>query len=481
MQERIETALKRAAEVANLEMQRESVELSLDRLQEIHDHTALLEDELEFLDLEIAGVVDVPRKLNDLIAVRGKITAQMDIHRSLCAPVHRLFPELLSEIFVYATKSASKTWASKTSQLAVACKLASIIAVWRRVAHGTPLLWPCLLADDEHQWNTYLERIITLTGSLPLVAHCLSTRTTELFVTQPAMHARRWRVATLCSPICAIVPAAARVEAPTLEDLTVHGMICDDPEAREVTDYLVLPRLRCLRVFLTNRLGVGQALIFRMPPTLTSFTLTFRATEAVLLHVVNLLHQCASTLENLFVNFGTRIDERGWSIPVFMPALKTLTLYQDGCLLLECINAPAIEQLTIEIAPMFFVESLTIFLERNDSSVSHLIYVCIAIVPELDEDDTEMLVRCLGRLERLEELHFTDTTIPLDLVRSLICYESVQPALPKLRVLSLDSLPTPEHEAALRDVYASRRWNRCICGMDIAILEDPDEVIAANA
>ena len=71
--------------------------------------------------------------------------------------------------------------------------------------------------------------------------------------------------------------------------------------------------------------------------------------------------------------------------------------------------------------------------------------------------------------------------IPLDLVRYLILCENTQPALPKLRILSMESLPTPEHKAALRDVYGSRRWSRYICGTDTAILlGDPDEATVAE-
>ncbi|KAL1690540.1 hypothetical protein GGG16DRAFT_114010 [Schizophyllum commune] len=438
MLERIDTALKRAAEVANLDLQRDGLELSPERLQKIRDQTTLLEDELEFLDLEIAGVVDVPRKLNDLVAVRKKITAQMDIHRSLCAPVHRLFPELLSEIFVYATKSASKTWFSHTSQLAMACKLASIIAVWRRVARGTPLLWTFLVAERERQWNTYLDKIIPLTGVRPLIAYCPSTITTELFVTQPAMHARRWRVATLHSPVRAMVPAETRVEASNLEELTVHSSGCAHPADREVMDFLAMPRIRSLRLHLTNQFGVSQALAFRMPTRLTSLMLSVWLPGIISFDVVGLLSQCGSTLQHLFV-------------------------------------------LTLEDPQAFFVELLTRFMDNNNPSTSHLTHLVIVYMPELGDEETQILQQCLGRLYRLEELHITDSPIPLDLVRYLILCENTQPALPKLRILSLESLPTPEHKAALRDVYASRRWSRYICGTDTAILlGDPDEAAVAE-
>ncbi|KAL1756824.1 hypothetical protein FB107DRAFT_210482 [Schizophyllum commune] len=476
MLERIDTALGRAAEVANLELQRDGVELSPERLQKIQEHTALLDDELEFLDLEIAGVVNVPRKLNDLAAVRKKITAQMDIHRSLCAPVHRLFPELLSEIFVYATKSASRAWFSHTSQLAMACKLASIIAVWRRVARGTPLLWTFLVAQRGRQWDTYLDQIIPLTGVRPLIAYCPSTMTTELFVTQPATHARRWRVATLYSPVRAMAPAETRVEASNLEELTVHSSGCAHPADREVMDFLAMPRLRSLRLHLTNQFGVGQALSFRMPTRLTSLMLSVWLPGIISFDVVGLLGQCGSTLQHLFVVLGNHAENIGWSMPLSMPALKSLSLRQDGCILLMYINAPTIKQLTLEDPQAFFVELLTRFMENNNPSTSHLTHLVIIDMPELGAEDTRMLRQCLGRLDRLEELHITHSPIPLDLVRYLILCEDTQPALPNLRTLYLESLPTPEHTAALRSVYASRRWSRYICGTNTAILlGDPDE------
>ncbi|KAL1699603.1 hypothetical protein EV121DRAFT_215921 [Schizophyllum commune] len=476
MLERIDTALKRAAEAANLDLQRDGLELSPERLQKIQDHTTLLEDELELLDLEIAGVVDVPRKLNDLVAVRKKITAQMDIHRSLCAPVHRLFPELLSEIFVYATKSASKTWFSHTSQLAMACKLASIIAVWRRVARGTPLLWTFLVAERGRQWNTYLDKIIPLTGVRPLIAYCPSTMTTELFVTQPATHARRWRVATLHSPVRVMVPAETRVEAANLEELTVYSSGCAHPADREVMDFLAMPRIRSLRLHLTNQFGVSQALAFRMPTRLTSLMLSVWLPGIISFDVVGLLSQCGSTLQHLFVVLGNHAENIGWSMPLSMPALKCLSLRQDGCILLMYINAPTIKQLTLEDPQAFFVELLTRFMENNNPSTSHLTHLVIIDMPELGAEDTRMLQQCLGRLDRLEELHITHSPIPLDLVRYLILCENTQPALPNLRTLSLESLSTPEHMAALRNVYASRRWSRYICGTSTAILlGDPDE------
>jgi hypothetical protein len=118
------------------------------------------------LDQEIAGVRDL---LNQLLHERRLLSHRIAFHSALLAPVRRVPPEIMSEIFVRYAHDAYDTEPPRNHNSLV---LATVCRSWRAVALSTPELWSRLEIRCGTYWPPsemeMVEEWLTRSGAHPL-------------------------------------------------------------------------------------------------------------------------------------------------------------------------------------------------------------------------------------------------------------------------------------------------------------------------
>jgi hypothetical protein len=91
-------------------------------------------EEMKQLDAEISRPEG---RLGELHARRASVRQAYDVNKGLLAPVRKLPPETLGEVFMYCLTDLSGPGAFQQAPL----HLMRVCRRWRRVAAGTPYLW----------------------------------------------------------------------------------------------------------------------------------------------------------------------------------------------------------------------------------------------------------------------------------------------------------------------------------------------------
>ncbi|KAL1715571.1 hypothetical protein EV715DRAFT_294029 [Schizophyllum commune] len=401
-----------------------------------------------------------PGNLKQVIQL--KIT-RLGISKSPAGPIDRLPPEILIEIFIFAVKSLPDS-----EQLRVAVSIAGVTTFWRLIAHAIPHLWTCLFIESARDMDRYHNHYMTLAGDLSLHVHCTTSTTTLLFLLEfPSNTLERFTSMQLATPVNIRRPWSYTHILPHLEELTIDIVYPDFSPAignmdRELMYFFAAPRLRSLTINV-REYGFYRELHWRHPcTTLTSLTIVTDADSELFdfLPVLTLLPQCSDSLESIRVD----VEVSG---PMYlsaqistMPRLAEICVRRGGCELLQYILAPNVRAITLADPPESFTGDLAAFSER----ASRLVGLQRLSIHHMsgDDDDGRTIARCMAKMDDLAEIVITDSLVPLELVRSLTCYEDERPLLPKLRRFELVNSEN-EHELklALPEMHASRM------GMDI--------------
>ncbi|KAL1719103.1 hypothetical protein EV715DRAFT_272913 [Schizophyllum commune] len=349
--------IPRPAALPNIELQRSGYIPSSEQTRAIEEYSTQLRSAQERLDAEIAR----------LSARRCDIGRELEINRSLLAPVHRLPPELLSEVFMHAAWNLR--WPQVPSLFALT--LCSVCAIWRATARSTPNLWRDIslnLCIAEYAGNSLLRLNRQLSSQRTL---CISSvrcgvALVEFLSTLPESDAARLQ--ELARPLPALSRAVITihdtcppdafnvlVNATSLKDLTItYYAECTD---EELENGLAFPRLNNTSEFASltrvNLLLLGDLPIWALFPTFATFAPTLRELE-------------------IGVNSFTDFEDSTAPRTIYeMPRLRHATLGYHAHAFLAHINAPELD--TLRLSNTFHSESslafsLPDFLRRSGAS-----------------------------------------------------------------------------------------------------------------
>ena len=191
----------------------------------IRDTVSAAQSQISQLDSEIAR----------LMSKRGALQRYTQLHISLMAPIQRLLPEILSEIFLNCLEEDWLDCISrrKSPRLDKApLLLGNVCSRWRSITLSNQRLWTSFtltirleyLKQDVLLAQTWLGR----SGTCPLSIN-LGSEGSFQNILQPLMHVfvqncERWRDVRLSLPICALdalLPVKNRL--PNLQQLFIDG------------------------------------------------------------------------------------------------------------------------------------------------------------------------------------------------------------------------------------------------------------------
>ncbi|KAL1713079.1 hypothetical protein EV715DRAFT_296431 [Schizophyllum commune] len=413
----VDELLERAASVANLAMLRTYAEPSSIQIAAIEVYTPLLESKLESLH---------PSDIRS----RDRILAQLDIHRSILAPVRRLPVELLSEIFSRVQKM------TPLRTLQVATVMSHVCFTWRTVARGHGALWTKVVVKTMDDFDKYCERFLPISGKVPLELRGDDREILGDLWDRIALYAPRWRRITLMADL-SMLPDLQVLYMENLERLVIDAYGAPTSVEVSALDFVVAPRLRHLALTL-DELQSERQLHIPVTRTLTSLDITTDSPFPVTL-TIPLLRACANTLRSLTLKVRYPLDGLEGSYPtsisdVFaMEALTFLSLVDPACALLKHITAPLIEVLILSNVPSYGSRSLLGFLTRGQAS-QHLLDLRVYGPKEREIADW---MPCIQLMDSLKDLHFDDLLSNREFLELLFCHAGKPPILPALEYINI--------------------------------------------
>ncbi|KAL1690200.1 hypothetical protein GGG16DRAFT_56091 [Schizophyllum commune] len=413
----LEERLERAASVANLAMLREYAEPSPIQVESINWITFLLESDLRTLP-------------PDDTLTRTRILEQLDINRSILAPIRRLPVELLSYIFSLVVKE------SPLRTVNIAVTFARICTSWRKIARGHAALWTTVVVNTPGGFDDYRELFLPLTKDMPLDLRCDDREILGDLWDRMAPYASRWRRITLEARL-SMLPDLKVLYMERLERLVVFAYDATASSELSVLDFVVAPRLRHIALTVDTLQSERQ---LHVPATRALTSLFIETMTAFpVAHILPLLRACADTLQSLTIKIRLMSDSADISYPTntsntfAMQALTRLSLVDPACALLNHITAPLTQELVLSTVPAYVPRSLLGFLTRSKAS-RHLRKLRVY---DVEERDPAAWIPCLQLLENLKELHFDDLLSNLGFIKKMTRYEGRPPLLPALEAIAI--------------------------------------------
>ncbi|KAL1673695.1 hypothetical protein EV122DRAFT_222138 [Schizophyllum commune] len=409
--------LERAASIANIAMLRTYAEPFSMQIAAIKEYTSVLKQKLS------------SHPPNDVFT-RERILAQLDIHRSILAPVRSLPVELLSEIFCRVQN------ASPLRALQAATVISHVCFTWRTVARGHGLLWTKVIVETMNHFDDYCERFLPIAGPALLELRCDDREILWDLWDRITPYASRWRRVSLEGRLSKL-PDLKVLYMENLERLAVDAY--DAPMSAElsVLDFVVAPRLRhvalTLDALLSERqlhIPVARALTSLEIDVMTPFPVTY---------TLPLLRACAETLQLLALKVCHPIDGPDGSYPTSasdtfdLKALTELRLVDPTCALLNHITAPHLSELVLGNVPEYGTHSLKGFLTRDQTS-RHLESLRVYTV---EEREVSTWIPCLQLMDRLVNLYFDELLSKPEFLQILFRNAERPALLPSLRNIAI--------------------------------------------
>ncbi|KAL1674309.1 hypothetical protein EV122DRAFT_282187 [Schizophyllum commune] len=436
----VEELLERAAAIANLGMLRTNDLPNHIQIEEINRIASLLESKLALISLD-----DSP--------TRRKILRQLDLHRSILAPIRRFPKELLIGIFFrVANESPLRT-------LQVATTIAGVCVVWRTVAHGLTKLWTKLVVKSLSDFDQYCELFLPITTEERRPGlRCDDPKLLWPLWDRIEPYASCWRSITLVGRL-SMLPDLEVLYMENLERLVVDAY--DEPHSLElsVLDFVIAPRLRHIALTLDALQSERQLHVF-VTRALTSLEIDVMSPFPVTL-TLSLLRACAETLQSLALKVRYPLEGPEGSYPTSasesdtfdMKALTKLRLVDPACALLNHISAPLIEELILSNVPAYGTRSFLGFLMRGQAA-RHLIDLRVY---QPEERDIPAWMPCLQLTENLKDLHFDDLLSEREFWEQLaVRHAGRHPLLPSLRNLNVTNISFREMSDVVRELCRSR-------------------------
>ncbi|KAI4519557.1 hypothetical protein K525DRAFT_205781 [Schizophyllum commune Loenen D] len=413
----LEERLEQAASLANLAMLRTYSEPSRIQIQTTKWLIFLLESELRTLPQD-----DSP--------TRRKVSAQLDISRSIIAPIRRLPVELLSFIFSLAVEE------SPLRIVNIAASLSHVCIAWRKVARGHAALWTTVVVETPNDFDGYCELFLPLTREMLLDLRCDHCDSLQDLWDRIAPYASRWRRITLEAHLC-MLPDLKVLYMEKLERLVVFAYDAPTSSELSVLDFVVAPRLTHIALTV-DTLQSERQLHVPVARALTSLFIEAMTTFSVA-HTVTLLRACADTLQSLTIKIRLMSDSADALLPTntsntfLMQALTRLSLVDPACALLDHLTAPLTQELVLSTVPAYGPRSLLGFLTRSRASRQ----LRKLRVYDVEERDPAPWIPCLQLMENLKELHFDDLLSNLGFIKKMTRYENRPPLLPALEAIAI--------------------------------------------
>ncbi|KAL1755486.1 hypothetical protein FB107DRAFT_274789 [Schizophyllum commune] len=411
---------------------------------------------------------------------------QRNIHDSIDPPVHRLPPEVISEILL---KVFSGNIRASDSVFVVRHILSCVCTSWREVARSTPALWnkiPSQLHSESLRpsWIDYAKHAsehVTHSGGLPLEIyhqiladdHLLN----ELFeALRPGLH--RVRVISIEADF-SLMSSYQGIHLPALQKahLQLHGRPATRP-LKLLSNAVALQQLCFKFPNHGDSFADLPVLPFTVLPALTKVTLEINSTIplAELLHA---LRACADNLAEVDLRWRrTRTPLLSATPLVQMNALNRVALSSAAHEILDHIYAPALEHVAIIPVCAFDdgdpFSSLSAFVSRLPSPDK-----ITRLEANVSTDNTGSFVDCLAELDGIRQLSMSGTAyeglLTQGVFSRLTCVAGARPLLPRLTKLYVSFLlpprENPEVEEALKEMVASRKAPRVCASREVAALE----------
>ncbi|KAL1710429.1 hypothetical protein EV121DRAFT_192988 [Schizophyllum commune] len=387
-----------------------------------------------------AKVFAIDSEMQRLSVLRGKLSGQLELNRALLAPVRRLPNEILFKIFTYYAHPIGFF-----TPFLITRTVACVSRAWRAAARGTPELWTSISS-----------RTAGLTGILPLqLAHPISDDAALQHFTQALdACASRWQFISFHGS-CDFLRKEPRR---SLRSLEAAAVTIDGPPKGDVLDFLAdAPALKDLKVVF-NYLESELPETFIVPsfpeltifPTLTHLSLSFDS-RLRLDMICPALDTCRGTLLSLTLSMAIESEwgmiMGGWIVPITMTALAVIKLGQACYEVLEYIDTPALQEITIHDVSEDMrspVPALTEFASRTHPRGTLTTLNLWNI--EMDDEASESLLLCFDEWGGLQELSVVEPEnhtpmMPDWAFEHLQCNADEVPTLPNLKAFSLTARP----------------------------------------
>ncbi|TRM63820.1 hypothetical protein BD626DRAFT_261145 [Schizophyllum amplum] len=415
--------------------------------------------------------------------------------------VQRLPMELLSNIFVHLDDQEGDgqliPWDSDARYHAhnMAVTIACVCRTWRAVARATGKIWTRIMIDDNtRHWQAYADTCLVLSGNYDLTIQCNLTFIMPIVLRMLLPHASRWRVVELRGRFAEIwALAQSKRSFPNLRCVSIASdYLCS--AVPQPFDFL--EGSSQINNLLVEASFCDPDYVFSLPPLagITRFQLNIHDSElyspASLLHA---LEPSGCILQSLSARFRTAIDfPQVTSLhPVFLPALRKLSLDCAAHVYMRSIVAPNVEELSfypLGDRPLWMEDdpysSLSAFFSSPQSPQAVRELRLMVHVSEVDEDACRVLLSCLKRLDSLRVLQIAYSVRPTNtlgasegLIRALIVRDDEGPLLPNL--CSMEFKATNEYyrgadretlQTLLQTVASSRVTPRVVCGRNVVAL-----------
>ena len=250
--------------------------------------------QIAVIDANLTGLMV---KVDELRSKRDALVHYTTRHSALIAPIRRLPPEVMSEIFLHCMAPVDPFDPRESPRLDKSPLLVSqLCSRWRKIALSTPRLWtsfaltiqPKYLKDDVLLAKTWLGRSGTCPLSIALGSRGNYSRSMQSLTDVFLLHCERWYDIQLSLPIPVIrTLSTAKNRLPMLHSIFIGGEWEEDidvfecaPQLRRVT--LEVHGLSCKVKLPWNQLQYCSMISYNIDRCLEVLHLTSELEECVL-------------------------------------------------------------------------------------------------------------------------------------------------------------------------------------------------------
>ncbi|KAL1690495.1 hypothetical protein GGG16DRAFT_103033 [Schizophyllum commune] len=382
---------------------------------------------------------------------RTRILDQLDINRSILAPIRRVPVELLSYIFSLIVKE------SPLRTLNIAVTLSRICIAWRQVARAHAALWTTVYVENLVDFDDYCELFLPLTKDMTLELRCDNPEILLDLWDRMTLYTSRWRRITLGAHLSAL-PDLKVLHMEKLERLVAFAYDAPNSADLSALDFVVAPHLRHIGLTI-DALQSERQLHVPVARALTSLEIDVM-TPFPVTHALPLIRACAETLQILTLKICHPLEDSEGAYPTsasdtfIMKALDILNLIGPACALLNHITAPHIEELAVGHVPAYGTRSLMGFLTRDQTSRN----LRTLRVYTVAEREISSWIPCLQHMNHLRSLYFDDLLSSKEFLERLTLHADRPILLPSLKYIAIWSIfhDNPDLQKIIAEMCASR-------------------------
>jgi hypothetical protein len=354
--------------------------------QLIHDTISSTQANISQLDGEIHRLQAL---LDGLIHKRDALQTYTHLHTALIAPIGRLPPEILSEIFLHCQDS-KKHRLNKVPLL-----LGSVCSRWRTIALSTAQLWASFmltirsayLRSDIMLAKTWLARAGTCPLTIRLACGDWGRGALKPLMDIFLLHCERWYDIHLSLPLRVLgFLGRAKNHLPRLHKLYLGGKL-ETQKALDIFEFA--PQLRSVHLDL-----ILTPLMVKVPWSQIEYFDMGRCTVDECVESL----RATPNLEKCVVRL-LRSEPRDSPSPVHLPCLRSMFITGESYHLFDTLLLPKLQEISIEIGDNRWIATQQLICLLSQCSLKTL---CLKLVhPPPDYDMIQILQTC-SSLVRLD-------------------------------------------------------------------------------